>query len=120
MILITHDLGVVAETVTRVLVMYAGKVVEEATVGDIFSKPLHPYTTGLMWSVPSLDKGENKYAGPLKEIPGTVPDLSRLPRGCYFSPRCQRRLDICREVPPQLTEVEPGHKVRCWLSTEEK
>ena len=115
MILITHDLGVVAETVTRVLVMYAGKVVEEANVGDLFDKPLHPYTVGLIWSAPSLDRDDNKNAGPLKEIPGIVPDLSRLPKGCYFLPRCQRKKDICGEEAPQMIETEPGHWVRCWL-----
>jgi peptide/nickel transport system ATP-binding protein len=115
MILITHDLGVVAENVGRVLVMYAGKVVEEANVGDLFNDPLHPYTVGLMWSVPSLDIGQNKYEGPLKEIPGIVPDLSRLPRGCYFFPRCHRRKDVCGEIGPQLTEKKPDHWVRCWL-----
>lgn len=115
MILITHDLGVIAETVKRVLVMYAGNVVETATVEDLFDHPLHPYTEGLMWSMPSLENGQSKDKGPLKEIPGIVPDLSRLPSGCYFYPRCHRRKTICKGEPPNLKEHKPGHQVRCWL-----
>ena len=114
-ILITHDLGVIAETVSRVVVMYAGKVVEQANVQDIFNSPLHPYTEGLMWSIPSLEKDEHKDAGLLKEIPGIVPDLSRLPRGCSFYPRCDKRMDVCRSDPPKLIECRPAHSVRCWL-----
>jgi oligopeptide/dipeptide ABC transporter ATP-binding protein len=114
-ILITHDLGVIAETVEQVLVMYAGKVMEQAGVQDIFENPLHPYTEGLMWSVPSLEGDENKDAGPLKEIPGIVPDLSRLPSGCYFYPRCHRRVADCREKAPRLAECRPAHFVRCRL-----
>ena len=115
MILITHDLGVIAETVRRVLVMYAGRVVEEANVYDLFEKPLHPYTEGLMWSMPSLENGYSKNAGPLTEIPGIVPDLSRLPRGCYFYPRCHRRMGLCLGEAPELKEYKPGHWVGCWL-----
>jgi oligopeptide/dipeptide ABC transporter ATP-binding protein len=114
-ILITHNLGVVAETVQRVVVMYAGKVVEHASVQDIFNSPLHPYTEGLILSVVSLEEGKNKNDGPLKEIPGTVPDLSRLPKGCHFSIRCHKRMDVCRHEPPRLIECGPGHLVRCWL-----
>lgn len=114
-ILITHDLGVIAETVEHVLVMYAGKVMEQGSVQDIFENPLHPYTEGLMWSVPSLEKDENKNTEPLKEIPGIVPDLSRLPSGCYFYPRCHKRMTGCHEKPPKLMEYRPSHFVRCWL-----
>ena len=113
MILITHDLGVIAETVQRVLVMYAGKVVEEASVENLFNNPLHPYTEGLIWSVPSVEDEQSKDAGPLKEIPGIVPDLSRLPQGCCFYPRCHRRKDMCTEMIPELTEQGSGHFVSC-------
>ena len=115
MILITHDLGVVAETVSRVLVMYAGQVVEEAGVEELFKRPLHPYTEGLMWSMPSLEEGRSKDAGPLKEIPGLVPDLARLPRGCYFYPRCHKRLEVCAAEPPELMDLGGKRSVRCWL-----
>lgn len=115
MILITHDLGVVAETVDRVLVMYGGQVVEQAPVKDLFARPLHPYTEGLMWSVPSLETGQNKDADPLMEIPGIVPDLSRLPQGCYFFPRCHRRMEVCASNSPRLLDKGSGHRVRCWL-----
>ena len=98
MILITHDLGVIAEVVARVIVMYAGKLVEQALVDDLFNRPLHPYTQGLMWSVPSLVEDQNKDTGPLKEIPGIVPDLGHLPPGCYFSPRCPKKLEIWRHI----------------------
>jgi oligopeptide/dipeptide ABC transporter ATP-binding protein len=115
MILITHNLGVVAETVDRVLIMYAGQVVEEANVEDLFAKPLHPYSEGLMWSVLPLEQGINKDMGDLPEIPGLVPDLTQLPRGCYFSPRCHKRLEICNHESPALHPVQPGRQVRCWL-----
>jgi peptide/nickel transport system ATP-binding protein len=114
-ILITHDLGVVAQTVSRVLVMYAGQVVEEAGVGQLFDNPLHPYTEGLMGSVPSLDAGQHKDAVSLKEIPGTVPELHRLPKGCYFYPRCARGKEMCAKLAPDLKQVQAGHWVRCWL-----
>jgi oligopeptide/dipeptide ABC transporter ATP-binding protein len=114
-ILITHDLGVVAQTVRRVLVMYAGRVVEAATVGQLFDHPLHPYTEGLMGSMPSLDEGQHKDAVSLKEIPGTVPELHRLPKGCYFYPRCDRGKEMCSKMAPDLIQVQSGHCVRCWL-----
>jgi oligopeptide/dipeptide ABC transporter ATP-binding protein len=120
MILITHDLGVIAEVVARVIVMYAGKLVEQALVDDLFNRPLHPYTQGLMWSVPSLVEDQNKDTGPLKEIPGIVPDLGHLPQGCYFSPRCPQKLEICRHEEPILVENLPGHWVKCWLYDEIK
>jgi oligopeptide/dipeptide ABC transporter ATP-binding protein len=115
MILITHDLGVIAEVVARVIVMYAGKLVEQALVDDLFNRPLHPYTQGLMWSVPSLEEDQNKDTEPLKEIPGIVPDLGHLPQGCYFSPRCHKEMEICRHEEPTLVENLPGHWVKCWL-----
>jgi peptide/nickel transport system ATP-binding protein/oligopeptide transport system ATP-binding protein len=120
MILITHDLGVIAEVVARVIVMYAGKLVEQALVDDLFNRPLHPYTQGLMWSVPSLEEDQNKDTEPLKEIPGIVPDLGHLPQGCYFSPRCHKKMEICRHEEPTLVENLPGHWVKCWLYDETK
>ena len=114
-ILITHDLGVVAEMAERVAVMYAGEIVEQTDVNSLFDQPLHPYTQGLIGSIPIL--GEIKER--LDVIPGTVPNLINLPPGCRFAPRCQARFKyncaICAEVKPELTEVKPGHFVRCWL-----
>ncbi len=114
-VLITHDLGVVAEIADRVAVMYAGEIVEETDVRTIFKQPLHPYTQGLIGSIPVL--------GSLKEnlatIPGVVPSLIDLPAGCRFASRCTARiingLEICLEVKPSLLEVAEDHKVRCWL-----
>jgi oligopeptide/dipeptide ABC transporter ATP-binding protein len=114
-ILITHDLGVVAEMAERVAVMYAGEIVEQTDVNTLFDQPLHPYTQGLIGSIPVL--GEIKER--LDVIPGTVPNLIDLPVGCRFAPRCPARfkygLSICTEVKPDLTEVKQGHLVRCWL-----
>ncbi|MFO1518232.1 MAG: ABC transporter ATP-binding protein [bacterium] len=110
MILITHDLGVVAETCDKVLVMYAGKVVEEAPVDVLFRRPKHPYTIGLLESIPSLGK---KQSGPLKMIPGTVPDLLRLPRGCRFVDRCPRASRACGEKLPKLRFKGQGQWARC-------
>jgi oligopeptide/dipeptide ABC transporter ATP-binding protein len=114
-ILITHDLGVVAESAARVVVMYAGKVVEDADVFGIFENPLHPYTVGLLESIPRLDLSATKKQR-LKEISGVVPMLSQLPRGCHFSPRCPRVMEICtRETPELKATGGAAHKVRCWL-----
>jgi oligopeptide/dipeptide ABC transporter ATP-binding protein len=114
-ILITHDLGVVAEMAERVAVMYAGEIVEQTDVNTLFDQPLHPYTQGLIGSIPVL--GEIKER--LDVIPGSVPNLINLPPGCRFAPRCQARFKyactICAEVKPELVEVKPGHLVRCWL-----
>src|SRR5688500_3817156 len=114
-ILITHDLGVVAEMAERVAVMYAGEIVEQTDVNSLFDEPLHPYTQGLIGSIPVLGEIKDK----LDVIPGTVPNLVNLPPGCRFAPRCQSRikyaLTICTEVKPELEEVKPGHFVRCWL-----
>src|ERR687892_1018817 len=114
-ILITHDLGVVAEMAERVAVMYAGEIVEQTDVYSLFDQPLHPYTQGLIGSIPILGEIKEK----LDVIPGSVPNLVNLPPGCRFAPRCQARFKyacaICAEVKPELEEVKPGHYVRCWL-----
>jgi peptide/nickel transport system ATP-binding protein len=119
-ILITHDLGVVAETARRVIVMYAGRKVEEADVGELFARPLHPYTVGLMASIPRLDlmRGEVKDGanGRLQEIPGIVPPLFALPEGCAFAPRCPKADDHCRRERPDYKEKRPGHWAACWHS----
>jgi oligopeptide/dipeptide ABC transporter ATP-binding protein len=114
-LLITHDLGVVAEMAHRVAVMYAGEIVEEANVETIFSQPLHPYTQGLIGSIPVLGVKKDE----LDTIPGIVPSLIDLPSGCRFASRCvdrvQNDLEICTTEKPELLEARPGHKVRCWL-----
>jgi peptide/nickel transport system ATP-binding protein len=112
--LITHAMGVVAETCQRVTVMYAGKVVEEASVGELFAQPRHPYTQGLIRSIPRVDRAAEKKQR-LEAISGTVPSLLDPPPGCRFAARCRYASDICvREMPP-LKEVAPGHFVRCVL-----
>ena len=113
-ILITHDLGVVAESAARVVVMYAGKVVEEADVYNIFENPLHPYTEGLLESIPRIDRSAQKKAR-LTEIQGVVPIPSQLPEGCHFNPRCPKVMDVCRRENPELETEEEDHQVRCWL-----
>jgi oligopeptide/dipeptide ABC transporter ATP-binding protein len=114
-ILITHDLGIVAEMCQRVIVMYAGRIVEEASVDLLFEEPKHPYTIGLIGSVPVLGVIKDK----LDVIPGSVPNLVNLPPGCRFAARCRARvensLEICTQKEPDLTEVAPGHTARCWL-----
>ncbi len=110
-VLITHDLGVVAEVADRVAVMYAGKKVEEAPVQALFDTPLHPYTRGLLASMPRLDTPAGR--APLPEIPGMVPSPSRLPEGCRFAPRCPAVMAQCREEPPLLAYA-PGHLAACW------
>lgn len=113
-LLITHDLGVVAEAADRVLVMYCGKIVEEADVRSLFARPMHPYTRGLMKSIPQIDddSGERLYM-----IRGMVPDPLRMPAGCPFSDRCDCRIERCTREMPELKEIE-GHKVRCFLFEE--
>src|SRR5262245_15606723 len=113
LILITHDLGVVAEAAQRVIVMYAGRKVEEAGVAELFARPLHPYTRGLMASIPRLG-GTAQSAVRLQEIPGIVPPLNNLPRGCAFAPRCARADDRCRAEYPPYEEQEAGHWAACW------
>jgi len=110
-ILITHDLGIVAQMARHVVVMYTGRVVEYCGVLDLFSTPLHPYTRGLMESTP---KRAAKRDGYLTAIPGTVPNLYELPSGCSFRNRCPDVMDICAEQEPQLVEQSPSHHVRCW------
>jgi oligopeptide/dipeptide ABC transporter ATP-binding protein len=114
-ILITHDLGIIAEMADRVAVMYAGRIVEQSDVADLFEKPLHPYTMGLIGSIPILGRVTER----LDVIPGSVPNLINLPPGCQFASRCRLReqynLTICTDVEPELVEVRPGHDVRCWL-----
>ncbi len=114
-ILITHDLGVVADMCERVAVMYAGRIVEEAGVNNLFQSPLHPYTRGLIGSIPILGNLKDR----LEVIPGTVPNLVNLPAGCRFAPRCRARqehaLTICTQQEPDLLTVSTGHTVRCWL-----
>ena len=110
-IFITHDLSVIAEMADRVMVMYAGKVVEIADVNTIFERPLHPYTQGLIGSRPDLHTNSKR----LTVIPGNVPDLSELPEGCSFGPRCAFCEHKCLEAMPELVEVEPKHWVRCYF-----
>ena len=109
-ILITHDLAVVAETCNRVIVMYCGRIVEEATVFDLFASPQHPYTKGLLASIPRLDdEGHDE----LYAIPGMVPDIHDLPAGCRFADRCFQADDRCRAESPPLTKLEDGRSVAC-------
>jgi oligopeptide/dipeptide ABC transporter ATP-binding protein len=112
-ILITHNLGVVAENAQRVIVMYTGRIMEQARVKDLFSKPLHPYTLGLMKSLPGKDQGLIKMER-LEPIRGMVPDLLNLPQGCRFHPRCDFSSSICQQEDPPLKEIGPEHHVRCW------
>ncbi|MGI8871003.1 MAG: ABC transporter ATP-binding protein [Candidatus Limnocylindria bacterium] len=114
-VLITHDLGVVAEMADRVAVMYAGEIVEQADVRELFTDPRHPYTRGLIGSVPTLGEVKEQLA----TIPGSVPNLIELPAGCRFAPRCTTRVEQhvepAERLHPLLREVAPGHEVRCWL-----
>jgi len=111
MVFITHDLGVVAETADRVVVMYAGRKVEEATVDDLFERPLHPYTVGLIGATPTPGAARVER---LADIPGMVPALGDLPPGCAFAPRCKRVMDRCRQEKPPLTAPAPGRLVACF------
>jgi peptide/nickel transport system ATP-binding protein len=113
-LLITHDMGVIAETTQRVMVMYAGKVVEEAPVKELFKEPLHPYTQGLLRSIPRIDRAAITRER-LQAIPGVVPSMLDLPPGCRFAPRCPFAKAVCIEKEPELREVRPGHKVACVL-----
>jgi oligopeptide/dipeptide ABC transporter ATP-binding protein len=115
-ILITHNLGVIAETVNRVLVMYAGKIVEEAKTKTLFENPQHPYTGGLLKSIPRLGDKVRHGKVRLSEIPGVVPSLYEIPSGCKFSTRCPSVMDICEEKEPELKEIEKGHFSACWLT----
>jgi oligopeptide/dipeptide ABC transporter ATP-binding protein len=110
-ILITHDLAVIAETCDRVMVMYCGKIQEVASTVNLFENPLHPYTKGLMASIPSLTKKKKR----LNTIPGNVPGILNFPPGCPFHPRCKYKMSICEKAVPDLLEVEKNHSVRCHL-----
>ncbi len=113
-LLITHDLGVVAEVAERVMVMYAGEIVESGLVDDIFRSPLHPYTLGLMESIPKLETTQQKLPK-LKEISGTMPSLLQVPTGCPFHPRCSAAETRCKTDKPKLKKISQTHSVSCWL-----
>tara|TARA_B100001079_G_scaffold164589_1_gene141245 strand:+ start:84 stop:1058 length:975 start_codon:yes stop_codon:yes gene_type:complete len=113
-LLITHDLGVVAEVAERVMVMYAGEIVESGSVYDLFRSPLHPYTIGLMESIPTLESSQQKLSR-LKEISGAVPSLSQVPFGCPFHPRCSAAETRCKTDKPKLKKISQTHSVSCWL-----
>src|SRR2546421_5834922 len=110
LMLITHDLGVIAETADRVAVMYAGRIVEEGAVRDVFRQPQHPYTRGLLASMPGGARGSR-----LRAIEGTVPMLGALPPGCAFNPRCPDRFEPCIGAPPDDYVTSPGHSAKCYL-----
>ncbi|MDP6778316.1 MAG: ABC transporter ATP-binding protein [Candidatus Latescibacteria bacterium] len=111
-LMITHDLGVIAEVADRVAVMYAGKIVEAATASEVFARPRHPYTLGLMASIPKLGARQER----LPVIPGTVPDATRFPSACRFAPRCAQVEPICRSRAPKLLEIDEGCAVACWMA----
>ena len=113
-LLITHDFGVVAEVAERVMVMYAGEIVESGSVNDLFRSPLHPYTIGLMESIPTLESTQQKLSR-LKEISGAVPSLSQVPFGCPFHPRCSAAETRCKTDKPKLKKISQTHSVSCWL-----
>jgi oligopeptide/dipeptide ABC transporter ATP-binding protein len=113
LILITHNLGIVARYAHRVYVMYAGHIVENGSAQDIYHNPCHPYTRGLLGSVPRLDEPRKMR---LQPIEGQPPDLISPPQGCAFNPRCTQVMDVCRQVFPPVTEVSPGHHVACYLA----
>ncbi len=116
-LLITHDLGVIAETAEKVIVMYCGQIVETADVRELFKRPAHPYTSGLLDSVSTMDKNPRKrnHKLRLQEIPGIVPGLTELPSGCRFQPRCSQAFHDCENEVPALQEIAPGHLCRCRL-----
>ncbi|WP_454621715.1 ABC transporter ATP-binding protein [Bradyrhizobium cenepequi] len=118
LILITHDLGVVAQTAQRVIVMYAGRKVEEASVEALFENPLHPYTRGLMASIPAVPSLDARADARLVEIPGMVPSLTKLPPGCAFAPRCRFAIPRCREEYPPLGDFGGRHLAACWRAGE--
>ncbi len=115
-IMITHDLGVIAEIARKVVVMYAGKIVEQAPVEQLFAEPNHPYTQGLLQSLPRVDKDAVGAKRRLQEIPGIVPSLLNLPPGCKFASRCPKVMPICEEEEPPLEQVAPQHYSACWLN----
>jgi len=115
LLLITHDLGVVAQMAARVVVMYAGQVVEEASVSEIFDRPFHPYTQGLLQSMPRIGDRRDGRKQRLKDIPGIVPVLTELIKGCKFADRCPHAFVLCRQTQPQLVAIGDKHYARCWL-----
>jgi len=115
-IMITHDMGVVAEVCDRVLVMYAGKIVEQAPVVELFGNPKHPYTQGLLASIPKLGRRKEK----LGSIPGTVPTPGSMPVGCRFADRCPHVMEICRNVTPEMIPIKENHQTACWLYDEKE
>jgi peptide/nickel transport system ATP-binding protein len=118
LVLITHDLGVVAQTAQRVIVMYAGRKVEEASVESLFAAPKHPYTRGLMASIPTVPAPGFVAPARLNEIPGTVPSLVGLPKGCAFAPRCKLAIKRCEAEYPPLIDWGGGHLAACWRAAE--
>jgi peptide/nickel transport system ATP-binding protein len=110
-LMITHDMAVAAQVADQIVVMYAGDVVEDAGVFDLFSEPLHPYTKGLLSCIPTGSKDDAE----LNPIPGRLPDNKNLPVGCKFAARCQHAMDVCTRKRPRLIEAKPGHKVACFL-----
>jgi len=118
-LMITHDLGVIAETTQRIVVMYAGKIMEEGDTRAILEAPKHPYTQGLMRSIPVIGERSKKGRRRLYEIEGIVPSLYDLPVGCKFSPRCDEVMDICRREEPKLIRIDGSRRVRCWLSAKQ-
>ena len=110
-LLITHDMGVISEMADNVIVMYAGKIVEYTNVEDLFKNPLHPYTIGLRRSIPDIDSDDQEE---LEVIPGSVPMLYELPKGCFFAPRCKHAKEICHQECPAMMEHGENHLVRCW------
>ena len=119
MVLISHDLGVIAQMAHEVAIMYAGRIVERTGTEELFAHPLHPYTRGLLESLPRFDKDGGRPER-LRAIPGTVPKLSELPTGCTFTPRCGVAIPHCAQEEPPLKEIRPGHWVRCWVAFGEK
>jgi oligopeptide/dipeptide ABC transporter ATP-binding protein len=115
LLLITHDLGVVAQMASRVVVMYAGQIVEEGKMGDIFEQSFHPYTQGLLKSMPRLGDRRGRQAQRLQEIPGTVPSLTETAIGCKFADRCPHMFDVCHNQQPELFKIGDGQRARCWL-----
>jgi peptide/nickel transport system ATP-binding protein len=116
-VLITHDLGVIAETADQVAVMYAGRIVEQGPLATILEAPEHPYTWGLLQSIPRLDSPRRER---LRPIEGAPPSLIALPSGCHFHPRCPYAMPICRRIDPGLLDSDPGHLVACHLPVPEK
>lgn len=119
-LMITHDLGVIAEIAQQVLVMYAGKVMEAADTNTLFRSPAHPYTQGLLASLPKLGRRAASGRERLTEIPGKVPGLLQLPQGCSFAPRCVHAMPVCSRGNPEPVELEDGHMVRCFLHSQKK